>query len=114
MPMDLQVRPTVQDLAGTWRIDPAHTGITFSAKHMMVSTVRGRFDEFEGTFTIDPDDPSKSSAEVTIQAASISTATPTGTRTCARRTSSRLRPTPRCRSAARRWTGYPRRTGRSG
>jgi polyisoprenoid-binding protein YceI len=76
MTVDLQARPTVQDLAGTWKIDPAHTGITFSAKHMMVSTVRGRFDEFEGTFTIDPDDLSRSSAEVTIQAASLSTSNP--------------------------------------
>jgi polyisoprenoid-binding protein YceI len=76
MPVDLQARPTLQDLAGTWKIDPAHTGIAFSAKHMMVSTVRGRFDEFEGTFTIDPDDVSRSSAEVTIQAASLSTSNP--------------------------------------
>ncbi|MBA3606227.1 MAG: YceI family protein, partial [Acidimicrobiia bacterium] len=32
--------------AGTWQLDPAHSSVTFSVRHMMVSKVRGRFDSF--------------------------------------------------------------------
>ena len=60
---------------GTWIIDPTHTTLGFSARHAMVAKVRGNFDEFAGTFTIDGADPANSSAELTIQAASIDTKT---------------------------------------
>jgi polyisoprenoid-binding protein YceI len=60
---------------GTWVIDPAHTTLGFSARHAMVAKVRGEFDEFAGTLTIDGADPARSSAELTIQAASINTKT---------------------------------------
>ena len=60
---------------GTWVIDPAHTTLGFSARHAMIAKVRGNFDEFAGTFTIDGTDPARSSAELTIQAASIDTKT---------------------------------------
>jgi polyisoprenoid-binding protein YceI len=60
---------------GTWVIDPAHTNLGFSARHAMVAKVRGNFDEFAGTFTIDGANPANSSAELTIQAASIDTKT---------------------------------------
>ena len=60
---------------GTWVIDPAHTNLGFSARHAMVAKVRGNFGEFAGTFTIDGDNPANSSAELTIQAASIDTKT---------------------------------------
>jgi len=60
---------------GTWVIDPAHTNLGFSARHAMVAKVRGNFDEFAGSFTIDGADPTRSTAELTIQAASISTKT---------------------------------------
>jgi polyisoprenoid-binding protein YceI len=59
----------------TWKIDPAHTTLEFSARHMMITTVKGRFSELEGTVTMDDADPSRSVAEVTIQAASIDTRT---------------------------------------
>ena len=36
-------------LAGTWQIDPSHSNVTFSIRHMMVSKVRGSFGEFTGT-----------------------------------------------------------------
>ncbi len=39
-------------LAGSWRIDPEHTTMGFSVRHMMITTVRGRFDDFEGTFSL--------------------------------------------------------------
>lgn len=59
--------------ATTWAIDPAHTLAEFGVRHMMVSTVKGRFKEVQGTITIDEDDLSKSKVEVEIAAASIDT-----------------------------------------
>lgn len=60
-------------LTGNWQLDPAHTRIGFSARHAMVTKVRGHFEEFEGTAYIDAENPSQSSVEVTIQTASINT-----------------------------------------
>ena len=58
---------------GTWVIDAAHTNLGFSVRHAMVSKARGNFGEFTGSFTIDGDNLAGSSAELTIQAASIDT-----------------------------------------
>ncbi|MEV0160289.1 YceI family protein [Nonomuraea fuscirosea] len=58
--------------AGTYNLDVAHTSIGFVVKHMMVSKVRGRFDTFEGAVTI-AENPLESTAELTIQAESITT-----------------------------------------
>jgi polyisoprenoid-binding protein YceI len=58
---------------GTWVIDPSHTRLGFSVRHAMVTTVRGQFDQFEGSLVLDGEDPGKSSATVTIQTASIAT-----------------------------------------
>jgi polyisoprenoid-binding protein YceI len=57
----------------TWQIDESHSAISFSAKHMMVSTVRGRFGRFHGTIEYDPERPADASVEVAIDIASIST-----------------------------------------
>jgi polyisoprenoid-binding protein YceI len=70
---------TTTDLAtltGTWTIDGAHSRVGFSAKHAMVTTVRGYFETFEGSLTLDGSDPAKSTANVTIQAASFDTGVP--------------------------------------
>ena len=64
---------TLDELAGTWTLDPTHTRIGFVARHAMVTKVRGAFNEFEGTAVVDGNDVSASSATVTIQAASIDT-----------------------------------------
>ena len=56
-----------------WTIDPAHTLIEFSIKHLMISTVKGRFNTFSGAITFDPDDFTTGSVEVTIAVSSIST-----------------------------------------
>ena len=64
--------PTPTDLAGVWTIDTAHSSVGFSVRHMMVSKVRGRFTEYEGTITI-AEDPLQSTAVVTVQTASITT-----------------------------------------
>src|ERR671916_3310538 len=65
--------PSFTDLTGTYTLDPTHTRIGFLARHAMVTKVRGAFNEFEGTATVDGDNPANSSVRVTIQAASIDT-----------------------------------------
>jgi len=60
-------------LTGDYTIDPAHTRIGFLARHAMVTKVRGAFNEFTGTIHVEGENPSRSSAQVTIQAASIDT-----------------------------------------
>lgn len=57
----------------TWEIDPAHTQVELSVKHMMFTTVRGRFGEVSGTIVADEENPEASSVEVEIDAASIDT-----------------------------------------
>ena len=58
---------------GTWQLDPYHTQIEFSAKHLGMMTVRGSFDEFSAKADIDPEHPEAASVEVTISTASIRT-----------------------------------------
>ena len=58
--------------AGTYELDRSHTNVGFSARHLMVSKVRGRFTDFSGTIVV-ADKPEDSSVEVTIQAASVDT-----------------------------------------
>jgi polyisoprenoid-binding protein YceI len=59
-----------------WQIDPAHSAAHFSVRHLMISNVRGEFTKLSGNALIDPVDPSKSSVEITIDAASINTREP--------------------------------------
>lgn len=59
----------------TWVFNPAHTLIEFSGKHMMFTTVKGRFNAFQGTISIDDEQPTRSSVEVAIDAASLDTRT---------------------------------------
>lgn len=60
-------------LSGTYTIDASHSRIGFVTRHAMVTRVRGSFDDFEGSATLDGGDSAKSSARVVIQAASIDT-----------------------------------------
>src|SRR6195952_5523426 len=64
---------TLTELAGDWDLDPAHTGLRFSARHAMVATVRGGFKAFSGSLHFDASDVAKSTAEVTVDATSIDT-----------------------------------------
>ena len=57
---------------GTFVLDKSHTQVGFVARHLMVSKVRGRFTDYEGTIVV-ADDPAASAVEVIIQAASINT-----------------------------------------
>jgi polyisoprenoid-binding protein YceI len=59
--------------ADRYQIDPAHTQIGFSVRHLVISNVQGKFNEFSGTILYDGQDTTKSSVSVTIKAASIDT-----------------------------------------
>src|SRR5947209_20576945 len=58
---------------GNWQLDPYHTQVEFSARHLGMMTVRGHFAEVATTADIDPEHPQKSSVEATIQARSVRT-----------------------------------------
>jgi len=69
--MGLAVAAAAQ--TATWQLDPAHTAAQFAVRHMGISTVRGNFTKLSGTVQYDPSDPSKSSIDATIDAASADT-----------------------------------------
>ena len=60
-------------LAVELQVDPAHSNASFAIKHMMVSTVHGSFGKVTGTLNHDPKDPTKSSANIQIDPASLDT-----------------------------------------
>jgi len=60
----------------TWQIDPNHSAAQFAVRHLAISTVRGAFTKVSGTVQFDDRDISKSSVEVTIDAASVDTRVP--------------------------------------
>jgi polyisoprenoid-binding protein YceI len=57
----------------TYAIDASHSSAEFAVKHMMVSTVRGRFDDLEGAIHLDEADPTRSSVEAVVRTASVHT-----------------------------------------
>ena len=63
----------LDDISGDYVLDPSHTRVGFSARHAMVTKVRGQFDEFEGLAHVDAANPAASHVTVTIQAASVTT-----------------------------------------
>jgi polyisoprenoid-binding protein YceI len=60
----------------TWFFEPGHTAAMFRARHMMVTYVRGHFKNVSGSLVFDPENPTQSSADVTIDAAAIWTGQP--------------------------------------
>lgn len=56
-----------------WEFDPVHTGVHFKVRHLMVSSVRGDFEKVSGKITYDESDVTKSTADITIDSASINT-----------------------------------------
>jgi polyisoprenoid-binding protein YceI len=64
---------TVAPVATTWQVDPAHSHVEFAVRHLMISTVKGRFATIAGTLVGDDGDPENASVELTIPAASIDT-----------------------------------------
>lgn len=63
-------------MSGVWTFDPGHTRVGFSARHAMVTTVRGTFTDVEGTIQLDTDNIGASSVQVRLAAASITTNNP--------------------------------------
>src|SRR3954451_6000464 len=59
--------------AQQYQIDPVHSSATFKVKHMLVSTVVGRFSDISGTIAYDEKDPSKSKVEAVIKTGSVNT-----------------------------------------
>ncbi|MDX1664789.1 MAG: YceI family protein [Candidatus Promineifilaceae bacterium] len=59
----------------SWQIDPQHSHIQFSVRHMMISTVRGKFRDYTGTVDFDEENPQQTDVYVRINAASIDTQT---------------------------------------
>ncbi len=70
--MTVQAQPST----AVYKIDTSHSLVEFAVKHMMVATVKGSFSSFDGTILVDEQDPTRSSVEVTIDAASIDTREP--------------------------------------
>lgn len=63
----------LDQLSGTYVLDPSHTSIGFVTRHAMVTKVRGSFEEYSGSATIDEADPTASKLEVVVQTASVNT-----------------------------------------
>ena len=74
-PVRTQAAPVVPagDLTGSYAVDAAHSAVGFSARHAMVTKVRGQFTDFEGQATIDAAVPARSTVLVVIRAESIDT-----------------------------------------
>ena len=60
----------------SWTIDPSHTRVQFSARHMMISTVRGEFKDFGGTVEFDEKKPEATTVAVEIKTASVDSKDP--------------------------------------
>lgn len=58
-----------------WKLDPTHTTVEFSARHMMFTTVKGRFSELDGTIAVHGESPTSAVVKATMKAASIDTRT---------------------------------------
>jgi len=56
-----------------WNIDPSHSGVHFTVRHMVISKVRGAFERFQGSIAFDEQNPAASTVEVEIDADSIQT-----------------------------------------
>ena len=59
--------------ADTWQIDPMHTSVEFTVRHMMISNVKGTFEKTSGTITVEGSDPTTAKIDAVIDASSINT-----------------------------------------
>jgi len=71
--MTTAIAPSVETAVQTWQIDAAHTNVEFAVKHLMISSVKGRFADISGQLTGDITDPNSFGLDVTIGAASVDT-----------------------------------------
>jgi polyisoprenoid-binding protein YceI len=68
---ETQTQTAVRPAPGTYIIDPGHSGVSFTGRHLMISKVRGKFAVTEGRIVIG-EDPEQSSVEAVVSAASVS------------------------------------------
>ncbi|MFF3750848.1 YceI family protein [Streptomyces sp. NPDC002018] len=68
--------PALAALTGAYTIDPAHSTISFTVRHAMVTNVRGSFTEHEGTLNLDGSNPAASTALIDVSIASVDTGMP--------------------------------------
>jgi len=59
--------------ADTWQIDPAHTNVEFTVRHLMISNVKGQFQKTSGNVTTNGSDPASATIDATIDASSVDT-----------------------------------------
>lgn len=71
--MATQFAPSDTAAATTWKIDPSHSHIEFAVKHLMIATVKGRFNGVNGSVQITGDDPATAHVDVSIDVATIDT-----------------------------------------
>ena len=57
----------------SWQIDPAHTHVQFSVRHMMITKVRGEFEKFSGSVNLDETEPTNTTVNVDVETASVNT-----------------------------------------
>lgn len=69
----MSATPATTSATTNWKIDPAHSAAEFKVKHMMISNVRGRFTDINGTLTFDSANPGRSSVEASFPIASLHT-----------------------------------------
>ena len=86
---------------GTWNVDPAHSTVGFTVKHLLISTVRGQFREFEGTIEAAEEGPAYSRSGAASTWRRSTRAAPIATPTCAPPTSSMPSGTPRSATSRR-------------
>jgi polyisoprenoid-binding protein YceI len=73
VPLAINAASTAQ-AADEYTYDGVHSSVSFKARHIDISWIHGRFNDVAGKFVLDREDPTKSSFELTIQAASVDTA----------------------------------------
>jgi len=66
----------LEQLTGSYQLDPAHTRLGFAVRHALVAKVHGYFDSYEGRLHLDESDPTRCSVALRIDAASIRTNNP--------------------------------------
>lgn len=71
--MTTLTEPSTNAKTTTWQIDPNHSAVELAVKHMMFTTVRGRFKDVKGTIVVDEQNPARTTVDVELAAASLDT-----------------------------------------
>ena len=71
--MTTAITQPINEIATKWQLDAAHANVEFAVRHLMISSVKGRFGDIAGAITLDPENSGAASVDVTLQTASIDT-----------------------------------------